>query len=98
MLFAIATVAVLGILAFGVPFLLLRKIGGIRRSLLACGAGFLVSFAASISLLLINPTTLEASSGDTDRVLGPGVLCTVIGPILGVLAAKHVRDRLPSPR
>ncbi len=94
MLFAVSTVALIGSLACGVPFLLLRKIGGLGRSLLAYGAGFLVSLAASVSLLLINPTTLEASTGDTDRVLGPGVLCTVIGPILGVLAAKQVRDRL----
>lgn len=94
MLFAISTVALLGGLAFGVPYLLLRKIGGFGRSLLAYGAGFLVSFAASLSLLLITPAILHASTGDTDRVLGPGVFCAVIGPVLGVLAAKHVRGRL----
>jgi hypothetical protein len=94
MLLAISTVALLGGLAFGVPYLLLRKTGGLQRSLLAYGAGFLVSFAASASLLLITPTLLQASTGDADRVLGPGLLCSMVGPILGVLAAKQVRDRL----
>ena len=96
MLFAISTVVFLGSLAFAVPFLLLWKVGGIARSLLAYGAGFAVSFAASVGLLFITPTILHASTGDPDQVLGPGVLCSVIGPVLGVLAAKHVRGRLPS--
>jgi hypothetical protein len=88
------TVLMLGGVAGGVPYALLRKMGGVGRSLLAYALGFLISSATSIGLLLIRQAVFPAATIDADRIVGSGVLCAVIGPVLGVLAAKRSRARL----
>jgi hypothetical protein len=90
------TVLLLGGLACSVPYVLLRKVGGIGRILWAYGAGFLASSATSLGMLLATQGVL-APIHDADRVIGSGLLCAVVGPVVGVLAAKRSRARLQGP-
>jgi hypothetical protein len=87
------TILILGGVAAGVPYFLLRKTGGVGRSVLAYVVGLLVSSSTSIGLLLTTQAVLPAPIIDADRILGSGLLCAVLGPILGVLAAKRLRPR-----
>jgi hypothetical protein len=87
------TILILGGVAGAIPYLLLRKTGGIGRSVLAYALGLLVSSLASLGVLLTTQAVLPAPIIDADRVIGSGLLCAVIGPILGVLAARHFRAR-----
>jgi hypothetical protein len=88
------TIIILGGVAGGIPYVLLRKMGGLGRSALACAVGFLVSSSTSIGVFLATQAILPAPMLDPDRIVGSGLLCSVIGPILGVLAAKRSRARL----
>jgi hypothetical protein len=88
------TVLVLGGVAGGVPFVLLRKMGGFGRSAFAYAMGFLVSSSTSIGVLLTTQAILPAPVLDADRVIGSGLFCAVIGPALGVVAAKRFRLRM----
>ena len=90
------TIMVFGGVAGGPPYILLRKIGGVWRSLLAYAVGFLVSSATSVGVFLTTQAVLPAPVNDADRVVGSGLLCAVIGPVLGVLAARRSRARLQS--
>jgi hypothetical protein len=90
------TVLILGGVASGIPFALLRKMGGIGRSAFAYAMGFLVSSSTSIGVFLTTQAILPAPVSDTDRIIGSGLLCAVIGPALGVLAAKRFRPRRQS--
>jgi hypothetical protein len=72
---------------------MLRKTGGIGRSVLAYALGLLISSLASLGVLLTTHAVLPAPIIDADRVIGSGLLCAVIGPILGVLAARRFRVR-----
>jgi hypothetical protein len=87
------TVLTIGGVAAGIPFVLLRKMGGIGRSVLACAVGLLVSSSISMGVFLTTQALLPAPLLDADRVIGSGLLCAVIGPTLGVLAAKRLRAR-----
>jgi hypothetical protein len=89
------TILVLGGVAGGVPFILLRnRMGGVGRSAFAYGMGFLVSSSTSIGVFLTTQAVLPAPVLDADRVIGSGLLCAVIGPALGVVAAKRFRLRM----
>jgi hypothetical protein len=88
------TVLVLGGVAGSVPFILLRKTGGIGRSAFAYAMGFLVSSSTSFGVLLTMQAILPAPVLDADRVIGSGLFCAVVGPALGVLAAKRFRLRM----
>jgi hypothetical protein len=88
------TILVLGGVAGGIPYVLLRKLGGVGRSVLAYGVGFLVSSSMSVAVFLTTQAIVPAPAFDTDRIVGSGLLCAVIGPVLGVLAAKRSRARL----
>jgi hypothetical protein len=89
------TVLVLGGVAGGVPFVLLRnKMGGIGRSAFAYAMGLLVSSSTSIGVFLTTQAVLPATVLDADRVIGSGLLCALIGPALGVAAAKRFRLRM----
>jgi hypothetical protein len=90
------TVLILGGIAGGIPFVLLRKMGGIGRGAFAYVAGFLVSSSTSIGVFLTTQAVSAAPILDADRVIGSGLLCAVIGPALGVLAAKRLRVRVQS--
>jgi hypothetical protein len=90
-------VLLLGGLACSVPYVLLRKIGGMGRTLRAYGAGFLASSATSLGMLLTTQGVLAVPIHDADRVIGSGLLCAVVGPVVGVLAAKRSRSRLQRP-
>jgi hypothetical protein len=87
------TILVLGGVAGGIPYVLLRKTGGTGRSALAYALGLLVSYTTSIGMLLTTQAVLQAPTIDADRVIGSGLLCAVIGPIAGVLAARRFRLR-----
>lgn len=91
------TVLILGGVAAGIPFVLLRKAGGVGRSVFACAMGFLASSSTSIGVFLTTQAVLPAPVLDADRIIGSGLLCAVIGPVLGALAAKRFRPR-PQPR
>jgi hypothetical protein len=88
------TILVLGGVAGGVPFVLLRKMGGIGRSAFAYALGFLISSSTSIGVFLITQAVWPAPVLDADRVIGSGLLCAVIGPAVGVVAAKRFRLRM----
>jgi len=88
------TILLLGGLAGGVPFVWLRKTGGFGRSALAYAMGFLVSASTSFGVFLTTQAVLPAPVLDADRIIGSGLLCAVICPALGVLAAKRFRPRL----
>jgi hypothetical protein len=88
------TVLILGGVAGGIPYVLLRKTGGVGRSAFAYVMGFLVSSSTSIGVLLTTQAVLPAPLLDADRIIGSGLLCAVIGPALGVLAAKRFRLHL----
>jgi hypothetical protein len=90
------TVLVLGGMAGGVPYVLLRKMGGVGRSAFAYAMGFLVSSSASLGVFLTTQAVLPAPVLDADGIIGSGLLCAVIGPALGVLAAKRFRPRVQS--
>jgi len=92
----LVTILVLGGVAGGPPYVLLRKIGGVWRSLLAYAVGFLVSSATSIGVFLTTQAAFPTPVTNTDRIVGSGLLCAVIGPALGVLAARRSRARLQS--
>jgi hypothetical protein len=80
-------------MAGGVPYVLLRKMGGVGRSAFAYAMGFLVSSSASTGVFLTTQAVLPAPVLDADRIIGSGLLCAVIGPALGVLAAKRFRPQ-----
>jgi hypothetical protein len=89
------TILVLGGVAGGVPFVLLRnRMGGMGRSAFAYAMGFLVSSSTSIGVFLATQAVLPTPVLDADRVIGSGLLCAVIGPALGVVAAKRFRLRM----
>ena len=88
------TILLLGGVAGGVPFVWLRKTGGFGRSALAYAMGFLVSASTSFGVFLTTQAVLPAPVLDADRIIGSGLLCAVICPALGVLAAKRFRPRL----
>ena len=89
------TVLFLGGMAGGVPYVMLRKMSGVGRSAFAYAMGFLVSSSASMGVFLTTQAVLPAPVLDADGVIGSGLLCAVVGPALGVLAAKRFRPRLP---
>jgi len=66
----------------------------LRRGLVACGVGFATSSLASVILFLTTRAAFPMSSPHLDQVLTPGVLCSLIAPIVGVLAAKRASARL----
>jgi hypothetical protein len=88
------TVLILGGIASGIPFVLLRKMGGTGRGAFAYAMGFLVSSSTSLVVFLTTQALAAAPVLDADRIIGSGLLCAVIGPALGVLAAKRFRARL----
>jgi hypothetical protein len=90
----VLTILVLGSVAGGVPFVLLRKMRGIGRSAFAYAMGFLVSSSTSIGVFLTTQAVLPAPVLDADRVIGSGLFCAVIGPALGMVAAKRYRLRM----
>jgi hypothetical protein len=69
----------------------LRKRAGLARSTFAYCIGFLVSSSTSIGVFLTTQAVLRAPALDADRIIGSGLFCAVIGPALGVLAAKRLR-------
>jgi hypothetical protein len=81
-------------MAGGIPYVLLRKMGGVGRSAFAYAMGFLVSSSTSIGVFLTTQAVLPVPVLDADRIIGSGLLCAVIGPALGVLAAKRFRPGL----
>ena len=87
------TVGVLGGVASGVPYMLLRRLGGVGRSALAYALGFLASAATSFGVYLATHAVLPAPVLDADAVVGSGLACAVIGPVLGMVAGKRVRRR-----
>jgi hypothetical protein len=87
------TVLVLGGVASGVPYLLLRRMGGVGRSLLAYALGFLASGATSFGVYLATHAVLPAPVIDADAIVGSGLACAVVGPVLGMVAGKRVRQR-----
>jgi hypothetical protein len=86
------TILFLGGVAGAVLYLMLRKTGGIGRSILTYVLKLLVSSLASLGVFLTTHVVLPAPIIDADRVIGSGLLCAVIGP-LGVLAARRFRVR-----
>jgi hypothetical protein len=92
------TILVLGGVAVGVPFVLLRKMGGIGRSAFAYAMGFLVSSSTSIGVFLTTQAILPAPALFADQVIGSGLLCAVVGPAIGVVAAKRFRLRMQGLR
>jgi hypothetical protein len=88
------TVLILGGMAGGIPYVLLRKMGGVGRGALAYAMGLLVSSSTSIGVSLTTQAILPIPAFDADRITGSGLLCAVVGPALGVLAAKRFRPRL----
>ncbi len=91
MLKLLLTILFLGTIAGGVPYFLLRTVGGLGRTMAAYAIGFLVSSASSMGMLLTTQAAFLAPLHDADRVAGSGLLCAIIGPVLGVLAAKRAR-------
>jgi hypothetical protein len=87
------TVLILACAAGCIPYVLLRM-GGVGRSAFSYAVGFLVSSSTSIGVFLTAQAILPAPVLDADRIIGSGLLCAVIGPALGVLAAKRFRLRL----
>jgi hypothetical protein len=75
----------------GIPCVLLRKMGGVGRSAFVYAMGFLVSSSTSIGVFLTTHAILPAPVLDANRIMGSGLLGAVIGPALGVLAAKRLR-------
>jgi hypothetical protein len=88
------TVLIIGGVAGVIPFVLLRKTGGVGRSAFAYAAGFLISSSTSIGVFMTTQAVLPAPALDADGIIGSGLLCAVIGPALGVLAAKRFRPRM----
>jgi hypothetical protein len=83
-----------GCVAAGSAFTHVLTKGALRRGLVACGVGFATSSLASMILFLTTRAAFPMSSPHLDQVLTPGVLCSLIAPIVGVLAAKHASARL----
>jgi hypothetical protein len=48
-------------------------------------------------MLLTTQGVLAVPIHDADRVIGSGLLCAVVGPVVGVLAAKQSRSQLQRP-
>jgi hypothetical protein len=95
MLMVIATAVIVltvGSIAAGSAFLSLPTKSALRRALLACGIGLMTSALASAALFLTTRAAMPTQH--LDQVLTPGVLCSLIAPIVGVLAAKYARARL----
>jgi hypothetical protein len=89
----LVTVLIIGGVAAGIPFVLLRRTG-VGRIVYAYTMGFLISSLTSIGLFLTTRAVLPAPPFDADGIIGSGLLCAVIGPVLGVLAAKRFRPRI----
>jgi hypothetical protein len=87
-------VRIIGGVAGGIPFVLLRKTGGVGRSAFAYAMGFLISSSTSIGVFITTQAVSPAPPLDADGIIGSGLLCAVIGPVLGVLAAKRFRPRM----
>jgi hypothetical protein len=89
----VLAVLCLGGLASSVPYLLLPWLGGAWRAICAYGFGLLVSSASSFGVFLTTQA-VSPTSHNADGVIGSGLACTVIGPALGILAAKLARSKL----
>ena len=74
--------------------LVLRRMGGVGRSVFAYCTGFLVSSSTSLGVSFAMQAILPVPVVDADRVIGSGLACAVVGPVLGMLAAKRSRARL----
>lgn len=85
------TLVVLGGVASAVPYILLRKMGGLGRNLFAYLAGFLASSATSWGVFLATHAVLPAPTLEADAIIGSGLACAVVGPVLGLMAGKRVR-------
>jgi hypothetical protein len=94
MIWLLLTALILGGVASSIPFVWLRKTGGLGRRAFAYAMGFLVSSSTSIGVFLTTQAVLPAPALDADRIIGSGLLCALIGPVLGVLAAKRFRPRM----
>jgi hypothetical protein len=92
------TIVILGVVASAITWVLVRKIGPVRRNVLAYAVGFLISSATSIAVFLALRVVLPASVLDGDGVIGSGLMCAVVGPTLGRLAARRMRPRLQGQR
>jgi hypothetical protein len=55
--------------------------------------GFLTSLLASILLFLTTRAAMPMSPHVADQVLTPGVLCSMMAPVIGVVAARYARSR-----
>jgi hypothetical protein len=93
MVMVIAT-ALVGSVAAGTAFAHVLTKRALRRGLVACGIGFATSSLASVILFLTTRAAFPMSSPHLDQVLTPGVLCSLIAPIVSVLAAKHASASL----
>jgi hypothetical protein len=97
MVIVIATaliVLIVGSVAAGTTLTHVLTKSALRRGLVACGVGFATSSLASVILFLTTRAAFPMSSPHLDQVLTPGVLCSLIAPIVGVLAAKRASARL----
>ena len=89
----VLTVAVLMALASGIPYLLLHKVGGLARTVLAYAMGSVATSATSVGITLATHLVLPATLFSADTIIGSGVVCAALGPAIGMMAGKRVRTR-----
>src|SRR5436309_4852437 len=84
---------VFGIIAAIVPYLILRKHGGVLRSIVAYLAGSVVTFGTMAAFLFYMDSVLRIPPIEANRVFGPGSLATFFEPAFGLWAAKQARKK-----
>ena len=89
----VLTILVLTALASGIPYMLLRKVGGVARTVVAYAMGSVATSATSVGISLATHALLPAAVFSADTIIGSGVVCAVVGPAIGMMAGKRVRTR-----
>jgi CHASE2 domain-containing sensor protein len=84
-------VLAISVMCGSITFLILRRAGGAGRTAIACGTGAIVAFAISVVLFVIPQIAWDTPPTVAGRVLGEGLFSAILGPAIGVWAAKRAR-------
>ena len=87
------TLFVLMALASGIPYMLLHKVGGAARTVVAYAMGSVATSATSAGIFLATHAILPATLFSADTIIGTGAFCAALGPAIGMMAGKRVRSR-----
>ncbi len=82
-----------GAIAVGISYLIARNSGTWERAVIAYFAALIVTFAATFGTLWGLEEIAHMAPIEANRVIGPGIWCALLGPVLGLVWARRQRKK-----